>query len=267
MTTDITKTTVVRTCPTHGTYTATMLGRFVTSWCPTCGAEREKAEVERQTAEAERQRKHDLRVDEELMQLRLRRSGLVGPSLKAEFSTYPPSTEAQAKVLSVCRAMVEVPGAARNLVLVGPTGTGKTHLASAMTNYVIRVRRLWAAVHTAREIVRMLRATWAKGGYCIDGESYTESDLLDHLGTISLLAIDEVGQGFGSDGEIGQLSEVVDLRYRHELPTVVCSNLAPSELKRALGEPAYDRIREGAMVLPCNWSSYRGLNRLQTDQP
>lgn len=94
------------------------------------------------------------------------------------------------------------------------------------------------------------------GGY-VDSKPISEEKMISDIGTAPLLVMDEVGVGFGSEGELVQLFDVLDMRYRMELPTVVLSNLNAGQLKQVLGERIFDRLREGASVKPCNWASYR----------
>lgn len=240
-------------CPSHGPYTSR--NHFGNIWgrCPACEADREAEanEANRRAKEAQ-EREHT--------EMRLRRSGLVGRFVDATFDTFHAGSSAQEHAKTTCRNFVEnLQPKTGGLWLVGPPGTGKTHLGSAMVNYVIRERKEWAAIHSAREIVRMLRATWGNKdrtrGW--DGRPTTEEDLIEDLGTHQLLVLDEVGAAFGSDSEMVQLFDVLDLRYRKELPTVLLSNLPVGELKSALGDRAYDRLREGAVLLPCKWDSHR----------
>lgn len=73
-----------------------------------------------------------------------------------------------------------------------------------------------------------------------------------------LLVLDEIGVSRGSEWEAEQLFTVVDERYRLERPTVVVSNLPAGEIKQLVGDRVYDRLREGAKVVPMNWPSHRG---------
>jgi DNA replication protein DnaC len=85
-----------------------------------------------------------------------------------------------------------------------------------------------------------------------------EVDMLDDFARASLLVIDEIGVGFGSEAEQVQLFDIIDARYKHRRPTILLSNLPAKDLKTALGERAYDRLREGSQILVCQWGSYRG---------
>lgn len=183
----------------------------------------------------------------------LRSSGLVGWTKRATFDTFDAALPAQRSAVEACKAFVTTGG--DTPMLLGPPGTGKTHLASAMVNHLICERGMSAAIHSAREIVKMLRAAWGKKH--VDEEE-SESQVLKSLGYLRLLVIDEVGVGFGSESELVQLFDVIDLRYRLERPTVIVSNLPAGELKPAIGERAFDRLREGARVIPMNWPSHRG---------
>ncbi|MCY1559085.1 hypothetical protein D9M68_960840 [compost metagenome] len=66
-----------------------------------------------------------------------------------------------------------------------------------------------------------------------------------------------MGASVGSESETAQLSELLDLRYGNELPVLLVSNLTPKEIRGALGERAFDRLRQGAKVVPMNWPSAR----------
>lgn len=243
--------TAARQCDSHGEYLATQIFGKIWSGCQACEVERQAAEV----ADAKRALEAE---EQERMAYRLDQSGLVGRFMRATFETFAATTAPQRHAMAACEALIDRPRGTvvGNLILSGPPGTGKTHLGAAMVNKVIRAQKRWAAIHSAREIVRMLRNTWGKR--LAHDAPQTESELIRHLCSIDLLVIDEIGIGFGSEAEAVQLFDIIDGRYQRELPIVLCSNLPLAELRMVLGERAYDRIREGAKVVPCDWASHRG---------
>jgi DNA replication protein DnaC len=246
-------------CASHGAYQSRNFVGSRWSSCPKC------AEEERHNAQEE------LKASERRQRITtmLRESGLAGRFEAADFDGFVAELAAQQKVLQACREFAQtVSVGAGSLWLIGPPGTGKTHLGSAIVRHVIEQRGRHAAIFSGREIVRMLRATWGKRTQESDWSAHsdhgtpgwptTEDALIDALGRIGLLVIDEIGASFGTEAEQVQLFDIIDLRYKHRLPTVLLSNLPAKALKDAIGDRAYDRLREGAQVLPCNWDSYRG---------
>ena len=239
-------------CDTHGDYASKNYFGSMWSGCAKCAQESEDAKRTAAAAAARREK----------AEARMRLSGLEGRFVDATFSDFDATTPQQQKVLQACRdyvSGVSFDGGA-GLWLIGPPGTGKTHLGSAMVRYVIEERQHAAAIHSGREIIRMLRSTWGnkERGRDWDGRAATEEQMISDLGHMGLLVIDEIGVGFGSDSEHVQLFDVIDLRYKYRRPTVLLSNLPTKGLKDAMGDRAYDRLREGAQVLACSWESHRG---------
>ncbi|MGE3348316.1 MAG: ATP-binding protein [Ramlibacter sp.] len=232
-------------CDRHGAFTATefLRGRWTT--CSQCHTENE----------AQRAADLEARRRAERLQRNMDQSGLVGRSAAAAFDAYTTCTPEQLAIREMCRGYAEGFGDAPQPTpwLIGRPGTGKTHLAAAICRHLMEAKELPARMHSARQIVRMLRATWDR-----QTRQTTEDELLDELIRVPLLVIDEVGVGFGGEAEQVQLLDVVDGRYQRELPTMVLSNLPPNEIKAAVGDRIFDRLREGARVHVLNWPSHRG---------
>ncbi|MBF0175365.1 MAG: ATP-binding protein, partial [Magnetococcales bacterium] len=128
-------------------------------------------------------------------------------------------------------------------------GTGKSHLASCIIRAAIEAGRS-AAYLTVTDLVIEVRST-----YC-SGSKVSLKNILEAWIGVDLLVLDEVGQAVGSeDGWL--LFHVLDTRYRRQRPTVIISNLDPERLERCLGPRCMDRLREGGMVVPFTWSSWR----------
>ncbi|MGQ8876598.1 ATP-binding protein [Delftia sp. NA_296.1] len=217
-------------------------------------------ERDERIAAAMREQKEAERKDR--LSSRMARSGLVGRMLECSFANYRPFHPGQADVLAACRKFAEENDfrSGGGLWMIGPVGTGKTHLGCAMVNHVIQERDLGARILSSRQIVRMLRATWGSSGFQASSwdRPETESELIASLGSDALLVIDEVGASMGTDAERLQLFEVIDSRYAMQRPTVLLSNLAINDIKASVGERSFDRLREGAKSLKCNWPSHRG---------
>lgn len=133
--------------------------------------------------------------------------------------------------------------AARNIVFLGPVGTGKTHLAIALGIAAIQ-RGYGALFFRASDLVRTL--TEARDGR-------TLGRLHERLRRVPVLLLDELGfvPFDKAGGEL--LFDVLSTRHEHAA-TVITSNLAFSEWTRVLGDDKLtaallDRLAPNAEVL------------------
>jgi len=144
----------------------------------------------------------------------------------------------------------------QNVVFVGPVGTGKTHLATALGVEVARQRKrvTW---YRAADLVRSL----------IEAKNSRELGKLERrLGRSKLLVLDELGF-VPFDREGGELLFNL-LSSRHRVSsTVITSNLAFSEWPKVFGgddkltAALLDRLAENAVVIATKGASFRARRR------
>ncbi|MFN7976026.1 MAG: ATP-binding protein, partial [Acidobacteriota bacterium] len=121
------------------------------------------------------------------------------------------------------------------LVLMGPAGSGKTHLVCALLSQIQR-KGLPAYYYDFRELLREVRATF-------DRESgTTQAEVLDPLLHAPLCVIDGVGDEAPRDWVNEQLALIVNRRYNEKLVTIVTSRFFD---ERTLGELADARLVAG----------------------
>jgi DNA replication protein DnaC len=126
---------------------------------------------------------------------------------------------------------------ANGLMLTGTYGSGKTFLACAIANALMKldVQVLFLVVP---DLLDELRATYSRR----DKQDATEQDLLDMARSVPVLILDDLGAHNYTDWTSNRIFSIVNYRMNYKLPTIITTNLGIDKLGEYLGERTSSRL-------------------------
>lgn len=122
-----------------------------------------------------------------------------------------------------------------NLLLIGKTGTGKTHISTSIAKEIIS-QGYDVIYDSTQNIVSDFETDKFRSGYresAPKSEKYLECDLL---------IIDDLGTEFSSQFTVSCLYNLINTRQNRGLATVISTNLTPKELASTYEDRIYSRI-------------------------
>jgi DNA replication protein DnaC len=119
------------------------------------------------------------------------------------------------------------------LLLQGGYGTGKTHLAAAVANFVISLG-IPTLFLTVPDLLDWLRATYETG----EDESYSQR--LDEIRNVKLLVLDDLGTQNATPWACEKLYQIINHRYTLKLPTLVTTNQDLNEIDDRISSRLHD---------------------------
>lgn len=182
------------------------------------------------------------------------KSGIHHDFFDKSFDNYHALGADQTKVLNTCKQYAlnfkEKLKVGTSLVFVGNTGTGKTHLACAIANFIIKQRGR-VKYTTFAKMIRDIRASWSD-------KKLNEQEIINGFTRPILLIIDEIGVQYKTDSEKNQLFEIINERRSRPLPTILISNYKLDEVEMFIGKRSARRLKEaGGSFLPFAWKTYQ----------
>lgn len=137
-----------------------------------------------------------------------------------------------------------------SLLLWGEPGNGKTHLAAAIVNELSKKGYI-VVFQSVPELLQRIRSTFNSEN------KENETQIMRALLECDLLILDDIGAEKTTEWVEEKLFNIIDGRYRKELPTLYTSNLEPKELKNQVGKRSYDRMVETSLTVKNKAASYR----------
>lgn len=151
------------------------------------------------------------------------------------------------KVEKIKKAFVDE---GKSVVLTGPCGTGKTHVACCMLY-------LWGKKHrptdpkgfprfvSMQDLTDQIKRSWSAPR---DSVGPREKEILAGFMRAPALLLDDVGVGNVSDWSRGLLYSIIDKRYRHDQPVIITTNMTLEEIGTKIDDRIASRLCEMGLV-------------------
>jgi DNA replication protein DnaC len=172
------------------------------------------------------------------------------------FQTFNQTVPGAQEAYNVALAYARNPDG-RWLVLSGPVGCGKTHLAAAIANVCLN-RGSLVIFSPVPDLLDYLRRTFAPAN-----EELPYHELFDRIQQAELLVLDDLGVERATPWASEKLFQIIDFRYLARFPTVITTNTDPfkSDIK-GLDIRILSRLRDVGLVNSYNMKTqdYRPRN-------
>ncbi|MBP2638974.1 MAG: phage replication protein [Firmicutes bacterium] len=142
----------------------------------------------------------------------------------------------------------------KGLFFSGAVGTGKTHLAAAIANRIMKEHYIPVLFGTAPGLLNKIKHSFDDG---------SGDKIANMLCNVPLLIIDDLGKEYARKNADGwswvheTLYEVINQRYENYLPLIVTTNLTLPELEKRVDKAIVSRLVEMCDGIQCNWEDYR----------
>jgi DNA replication protein DnaC len=135
------------------------------------------------------------------------------------------------------------------LILTGPHGSGKTHLAAAIANHRVRIGQS-ALFITFADLLDHLRATFSPDSLVRYDKRFNE------VKTAPLLVLDDLSVESATPWAREKLIQLIDYRYVAALPTVITT----ATLKEDLDDRLQTRLLDPRLSVVCSITApiYKG---------
>ncbi|WP_269915333.1 ATP-binding protein [Acinetobacter sp. HY1485] len=138
----------------------------------------------------------------------------------------------------------------RNGVIVGRTGTGKTHLACALARNLLSKKQNIRYI-TSEDMSNEIAKAWTD-------KSMNESTLIAQFVACDLLILDEYGLHDQHETRLQLVHKVLYARYDACKPTMLISNFTKDQLKENLGDRLWSRFQQDKLtMIECDWEDMR----------
>lgn len=198
------------------------------------------------------QREYDQRINQKVTDKHML-TGMIPSRYKdCGFNNYHIVNKGQeiAKQASVDFVKSVIDKQVKNLIVIGRTGTGKTHLAAAVIRNTLK-KGLYARYIRSVDLATAISNAWTSND---DNESSAIYRFVDY----DLLVIDEYGLHDRFENRLELIHKVIYTRYDLKKCTVIISNFTEELLKKDLGDRIWSRFHhDGVNIVTCNWSDWR----------
>src|SRR6266851_2614107 len=181
---------------------------------------------------------------------------------RCDFSTFVtyPNDQLLNAVAAAKRFADNFPVVDKGLLIIGPPGIGKTHLAISALKQVARTTGAQVKYYDTRSLLQQIRATY---------NSFTktvEMDIIRPVMDAQLLILDDLGAERLTDWVEETMNVIVNSRYNAKLPTIFTSNYEDvpdreemNSLLVRIGFRLHSRLREMCEFLEYHGPDYRDL--------
>lgn len=204
---------------------------------------------------------------------RLAAAGLPSEYRGRTFDTYRPYTASLTAALHVARefaASYPIQQRERTdpsgLLLIGPAGVGKTHLAAALLTEVIARTGIHGRFYKTRDLLRAMRDSYNPA------IQTTERQVLEPVLTCDLLVLDDLGAERVTDWVADTMDLIVDARYSAGRPIVATTNFPdledaedPQGLLCRVGFRTHSRLRGMCWFVTLDGADYRDASPHDSD--
>lgn len=143
----------------------------------------------------------------------------------------------------------------RNVIMLGNTGLGKTHLSLAIAREVIE-KGFGVIYCSTPDILSKLEKEHF-------GKAYTDSDSEETLKACDLLILDDLGSEFHTTFTKNVMYNLINYRLSHNKPTIISTNLDFPELEKLYSSRLISRLMGEYVIMNFVGTDVRQLKRLE----